>query len=97
MENNVIRISEHAYMRIRERNGWNKKTADRMVARVYGTGKRMHQIKGYMKQWIKSLVSADKYGNDFVLYGQILYVFREKVLITVLNAPSKEHIAEFVY
>ena len=97
MENNSIRISEHAYCRMKERNGWNKRTADRMVSRVYDNRQRLEQIKGYLRGWIKSMISADKRGNDFVLYGQAIYVFREKVLVTVLHAPSKGYVADYLY
>ena len=92
MEDNLIRITEHAYCRMKQRNGWNRKTADRMIDRIYDNGKRMEQVKGYVKLWLKDKVSTDPYGNDFVLYGQTVYVFRENALITVLHIPTREYV-----
>lgn len=97
MENVSIKITDHAYCRMKQRNGWSRKTSDRMVARVYDKGRRPEQIKGYLKAWVRSKVDEDTYGNDFVLYGQTVYVFREKALVTVLHIPSREYVAEYVY
>lgn len=97
MESTLFQITEHAYCRMKQRNGWNKKTANRMVKRVYDCGQRPNQIKGYLKTWIKSKVVEDSKGNDFILYGQTIYVFREKVLITVLHTPSRKYVEEYLY
>ena len=97
MDNNMIWITDHAYARMKQRNGWNRKTSDRMVSRVYDSGQRPEQIKGYLKAWVKAKVSEDVNGNDFVLYGQSMYVFRENALITVLHIPSRGYVAEYIY
>ena len=31
-------ITKHAYTRMKERNGWNKKAATRMVSKIYNDG-----------------------------------------------------------
>lgn len=33
-------ITKHAYTRMKERNGWNKKATVRMVSRIYNKGMR---------------------------------------------------------
>ena len=94
MDNNMIWITEHAYTRIKQRNRWSRKTADRMVQKVYDSGKRPEEIKGYLKAWMREKINEDNNGNDFVLYGEMVYVFRENALITVLHTPSKGYITE---
>lgn len=94
MEHEHFQITDHAYYRMKQRNGWNKKTANGMMERIYDYGKRPNQIKGYLKTWVKSKVAEDCNGNDFVLYGQTIYVFREKILVTVLHTPSKKYVKE---
>ena len=44
----AIVISEHAYMRMKERNGWSRKAAARMIDKVYQKGLRPEQVKGYL-------------------------------------------------
>ena len=45
-------ITKHAYTRMKERNGWNKKAATRMVSHIYSDGIRTEQIKVYFKGWV---------------------------------------------
>lgn len=84
----TISISKHAYERLKERNGWNRKASDRMVGRVYSDGLRPEQVKGYLKGWVnkKNEYSADK---EFVLFGEKLYIFQDRTMLTVLPVPTK--------
>ena len=97
VDNNLICITKHAYLRMKQRNGWSKKTADRMVQRVYDCGLRPEQVKGYLKAWIKAKMNEDINGNDFILYGGGVYVFRENALVTVLHAPTKGYVMEHLF
>ena len=92
MEACSISISKHAYGRLKERNGWNKKAADRMVTRVYYEGMRPNMIKGYLKSWVNR--KADMYEDDkeFILFGEKLYIFRDGTMLTVLPVPSRSYI-----
>lgn len=42
----TIYITAHAYERMKERNGWNAKTAERMAAKIYENGKDTRNITG---------------------------------------------------
>ena len=90
--NTEIMITTHAYLRLKERNGWNKKTSNRMIDKIYETGLRTPEIKGYLKTWLSALTSHSIIENEFVLYGKSLYIFRDKMLITVLHVPPRTHI-----
>ena len=80
-----IRITEHAYMRMKERNGWGKKAAGRMATKIYETGEDMMNSTGYMRRLIRSKVR--KTGGRYILYGNNVYVYREKALITTYPMP----------
>ncbi len=98
MENyKEIEITKHAYLRMKQRNGWSKKTANRMVSRIYNSGKRPEEVKGYLRAWINTKVDENAAEKDFVLYGQQLYIFIDNAMITVLPTPSKEYVLENIF
>ena len=88
----LTRITDHAYDRLKERNGWSRKTADRMVERVFTQGAHAHEIKGYLRPLIESkmIEAAEKDISDIILYGDVLYVFgRANTLVTMYPAPTR--------
>ena len=91
-ENISLSISKHAYDRLKERNGWSKKTANRMLQKIYDYGVRPEDVKGYLKSWINR--KADMFDDDreFVLFGEKLYIFYEGTMITVLPVPTRSYL-----
>ncbi len=85
---NEIRITEHAYKRIRERCGWNRNTTDRMLRKVTVTGTTVLNAKGKVKPWAESQVSR-KYAQESRIYGNWLYIINDNSLITVYQIPAK--------
>ena len=86
---NII-ISKHAYQRLKERNGWNRKSAERLINRIYLQGKRPADIKGYLRVWVNYKINASiEPDSEFVLYGNKLYIFSNCTLITVVSAPCR--------
>ena len=73
-EQGELVISKHGYARLKERNGWSKKAATRMIHKVYEEGLRPTQVKGYLKGWINSKAEYCKDDKEFVLFGEKLYV-----------------------
>ncbi len=88
----VVFITEHAYKRIRKRNGWSKKTINRMIARIYVNGLRPDDVKGYKKKWIIHKTSRDEKNDEYVLYGDYIYIFNNRVLLTSYSLPCKERV-----
>ena len=84
-----ITVTRHAYLRMKERNGWNKKASERMAARIYLEGLRPEQVKGYLKGWINKKYSKNNQGNEFVLFGEMLYIFHGRTMLTVLPTPPR--------
>ena len=85
-------ITKHAYTRMKERNGWNKKAATRMVSRIYNDGIRPEQIKGYLKNWVHTKYEYSNLGNEYILFGDKLYIFNGKTMLTVLPTPARSYL-----
>ena len=85
-------ITKHAYTRMKERNGWNKKAAKRMVSRIYNDGVRPDQVKGYLKSWVNAKYEYSNEGDEYILFGNKLYIFNGMTMLTVLPTPTKSHL-----
>lgn len=87
-----IGITKHAYTRMKERNGWNKKAATRMVSRIYRDGRRPEQVKGYLKGWVNTKYMYSNAGDEYILFGDKLYIFNRMTMLTVLTTPTKSYL-----
>lgn len=85
-------ITKHAYIRMKERNGWNRKTAKRMVSKIYNDGMRPNQVKGYLKSWVNTKYENRNEGDEYILFGNKLYIFNEMTLLTVLPTPTRSYL-----
>lgn len=83
-----IVITDHAYSRLKERNGWSKKSSDRMIQRVYEKGLRASQAKGYAKKYMQ-FRQEEHPEDEQILYGETLYVFNKNILITAFGIQQK--------
>ncbi len=92
-EENCVYISGHAFERLRQRNGWNKKTALRMVKKIYDNGISPEETAGYIRKWLnyKEAIHTEE-NSYFKIYGKYAYVFSSSVLLTVLKIPTKASI-----
>ena len=88
MNNTEIKITKHAYDRLKERNGWNRKASDRMIMRVFTEGLRSESIKGYVRIWLKEYGYSD--ASNYILYGKSIYIFKDNYLITGFPIPNRE-------
>ncbi len=82
-------ISRHGYTRMKERNGWGKKAAARMIRKIYEQGRRPSQVKGYLKGWIRKKMEGARAGREFILFGENLYIFNRNTMLTVLPTPAR--------
>lgn len=97
---NAVYVSEHAYKRLKERNNWNKKTATRMAVKIYNDGKRIQEVDAVTRAYIvnKTLNKTNcKIKKEFVVYGDIIYVFNNRTLITCYHLPSKTTIRNTIF
>lgn len=95
----MIHISEHAFERMNERSGINKKAARRLAEKAYELGVRHNETSGRLQKYITSKSMAyRKKGTCIRIYGEYVYCFVqhksretgeiEKVdLVTVFEIP----------
>lgn len=92
-DDDTVYISDHAFLRLKERNGWNKKCSLRMVKKVCDDGTPADEIKGYLSGWLRK--QKNKGGNRYIVYGNSLFIFDGKVLMTAITLPCKEAAKEY--
>lgn len=80
-----IKITNHAYKRARERLRWSKDTLDRMVVIVYREGIIIENTVGTLRGYLNTLEEE----GDIRIHGENLFVFSDRVLLTVYPLPSK--------
>lgn len=95
-ETEEIVVTKHAYDRMKERNGWNRKAANRMAKIVYSEGLRPQQVKGYLKLWLNKKYDLCNEGDDYILFGERLYIFNGKTMLTVLPVPTRSYLLKEV-
>ena len=83
----TIFVSEHAFDRMKERNGWNRKAAIRMVKKIYDNGLRPNEAGGKAKKYMKNRAEHNP-EDDIALYGEYIYIFRDNTLITAFSINS---------
>jgi len=88
---NII-ITKHAYLRLKERNGWNRKASRRMISRIYTEGIRQGEVKGYLKMWVNMKCKYAEEGDEYILYGDKLYIFNETRMLTVITVPTRTYL-----
>ncbi len=69
-----LHISRHAYLRAKERVGWNRKTLDRMIGKIYGNGERLNPLSSST--------------SETILYGNLHFIFKEDTLVTIIFPSS---------
>lgn len=93
-----IIVTQHAYDRMKERCGFNKKAADRMSKMAYEKGINHSEVKGDLFSYISKQCLARKIkGKKIKIYGEMVYCFVdtkienneiETKLITVFEIPQ---------
>lgn len=90
-EEDTVYITDHAMTRMKERNGWGRKAAIRMVQKVFDNGTKAADVrKGPYKAWAHYKAEKALPNENLILYGDKLYIFAGKVLITVIPARARE-------
>lgn len=81
-------VSKHAEMRLKQRNGLNKKSCERIAKKALEKGIMHNQTKGRLNKWVTSLYFNNRNANNIRLYGDKAYIFCGEVLVTVLQIPN---------
>ena len=88
-----IEISNHAFERMHERLGLNKKVIIRMVEKAYELGLTHSQTSGNLHKYISQQHNLYKHkGSCNKIYGENVFIFNQQVnkiiLVTVFQLPN---------
>ena len=83
-----MKITKHAKGRLKERNGLNKKSINRIVEKALQDGITHAQTKGRLNKWVTEQFLHSRTANNIRLYGDKAYIFKDCTLITVLQIPA---------
>lgn len=84
-----LKTTEHARIRLKERNGIPKSAIVRMTERVYTNGIKREDTKGRLRIYLDEQYDKNGgFGDELRVYGDYLYVFHEQTLITVFTVPQ---------
>ena len=88
-----IEISRHAFERMHERLGLNKKAIIRMVEKAYELGLTHSQASGNLYKYISQQHNLYRHkGSCIKIYGENVFIFNQQVnkiiLVTVFPLPN---------
>lgn len=83
-----VKVSRHAFQRIRERCGLNKKSAERLAQKAFDNGIRHGQTKGNLYKWVTAQYFKNENIDNLIIYGDNLYLFDGYTLVTVFRVPN---------
>jgi hypothetical protein len=84
-----VTITKHAYDRAKERLGWKKATLKRMVDRVLEEGVTHKETNGQLRKYLNHLYRQKGKANNMRIYGDVIFVFHGKTLITIFKLPTE--------
>lgn len=82
------KLTKHSIARLEQRCGVSKKNAPKVARRAFRTGITHAETHGNLHRFLDSLYLSQKKGTNMRIYGNAVFVFREDVLITVINIPE---------
>ena len=88
-----VYISDHAYIRMKERAGIGKKAACRLSAKAYRDGIGKDEVSGSLHKYIMIESTAyNRPGTNVKIYGEMVYCFMDQpngaLLLTVFWVPK---------
>lgn len=88
----MVAVTTHAKKRLKERCGINKNSAECMAERAFTKGISFENASDTIKKYISSVfLKNDKTCNNIRIYGNIVYIFDNRTLITVYPLPQIIH------
>ena len=82
-------LTDHAVLRGKERLNLNRKSLQRMADRALEKGVRHSDTNGLLNKYLSDIWDKRHSINNLRIYGEILYLFQDVVLVTVLWVPAE--------
>ena len=83
----LVIVTNHAAKRFKQRVGLPKTACQRHAEKAFIDGLRHTDVRGSAKRYLDKLFLEHRTANNMRVYGQFVYLFKGKVLVTVLNLP----------
>ena len=88
----MVSVTSHAKRRLKERCGVSKNSAMNMAERAFNKGISFENASTELKKYISSVyIRHEKTGDNIRIYGNMVYVFDNRTLITVYYAIRQEN------
>lgn len=84
-------ITRHATKRSKERVGLNKNASERIAEKALKEGIKHSEVSGSLSRFLDGIYLGTKKPNNMRIYNQKIYLFRDDILLTILNLPKKYH------
>jgi hypothetical protein len=80
--------TNHATQRADDRLNWNEETLKRLESKIWRLGITYQEATGRLKKYFIYLYeSHGKVANEIRIYGRNVYIYKDGLLITVLDLP----------
>lgn len=83
-----ISISDHAFIRAKQRLGMDKMATRRIAMKAFVAGKKHHACKGALKSYLDKVYLEYENCNNMRIWGEAIWLFAGNVLVTVYNIPN---------
>lgn len=87
--NSDTKVTNHAKDRMKERLGINISAQQKMADKAYKFGIKHNETSGSLKRFLDREYLSHKEADNMRIYGDFLYLFCNKNLITVIVLPNK--------
>lgn len=84
-----IIITDHAYLRAKERLSFSPSTLDRLAPKAFSGGITHKDTKGKVNRYITKLWNYNKSINNIRVYGEVVFLFSDNILVTLYQIPNE--------
>lgn len=81
-------ITDHGYVRAKERLSMNRTSFKRLAEIGFINGVKHKDTKGNLRRYIDGIWFAHRNADNVRIYGENIFLFRDNVLITVYQVPN---------
>lgn len=89
MVSGEIHITEHAFLRSKQRLGWNRNTTIRMVEKAASDGLTHAETTGRLNRYISKQYLLERKADNIRIYGEHIFMISGNTLITILRLPNE--------
>ncbi len=86
----VIRITDHASRRSKERVGIKSKPLLKMARQAFDNGLTLEDTAGRLKKFLQNLMLPNDNRvsvNNIKIYNELIWLFKGEILITIIHLP----------